>query len=49
MTFSMLDSQPCPVRNSACHQRTGTAIEANPATRNPISSSLRSIVTSLMV
>jgi len=48
-TFSTADNGPCPVRNSACQTPTGTAMEANPATTNPMTSSLRSIVTSLTV
>jgi hypothetical protein len=49
MTFSIADHIPCPVRNRAFQTPVGTATEANPATTKPITSSLRSIVTSLIV
>src|SRR3954470_11186759 len=48
-TFSSADQNPCPVRNSDRQNDTGTAASANPATTNPMTSSLRSIVRSLIV
>ena len=48
-TFSSTEAKPCPVQNSDCQKLTGTAASAKPATTKPITSSLRSIVTSLMV
>src|SRR3954453_6721841 len=48
-TFPSADQNPCPVTNSERQNDTGTAASANPATTNPMTSSLRSIVRSLIV
>src|SRR4051812_37093515 len=48
-TFSTVDQNPCPVRNSDRQNDTGTAASAKPATTKPMTSSLRSIVRSLIV
>src|SRR3954447_25750347 len=48
-TFSSDDQKPCPVANKERHHDIGTSASANPATTNPMTSSRRNIVRSLMV
>src|SRR3954447_26618888 len=47
--FSSDDQKPCPVMKTARHHDVGTSTAAKPATTNPITSSRRSIVRSLIV
>ena len=48
-TFSIDDTNPCPVRNKLFQKLVGTNVDASPATIKPITNSLRNIVKSPIV